>query len=111
MIDVKKLSSLQRVILMYIGRTTKENGKRYMRRVDVTIGLKELLTISNPDSFSVILTNSINSLQRRGLVCRMRNSIGLTNPGKEVARETINIVSVAYGKVTWETIKTWYETN
>ena len=108
MIDITKLSPLHRVILLHIERTTKESGKRYMRRVDVTTGLKEILDISNLNSFRVILTNSINSLYRRGLVARMRKSVGLTNAGKEVALDTISGLSVSYGKVDWKVIVKWY---
>ena len=105
---VTKLSKFQKIILMYIGMETKRWDRKYIKRTAVSIGLKDKLEIIGSNSFRVVLTNAINALYRRKLVTRMRSTVGLTELGRTVARETIAEIKKKYGTINWELIVRWY---
>jgi hypothetical protein len=103
-----KLGKMEKLILVYIGVNTKYLGKRYMPRSDLTTGLSDVLEKKKDSRFCVDVAQSVKPLKERGLVTQMRRSIGLTNLGKEHAREIINIVKKDYGKVDWESFADYY---
>lgn len=100
-----KLSKLQKLILIYIGVTTKQNEKKFMNRRDVTKGIEKLLMnkiLTN--SFSSSLSRSITSLTERRLLSKRGNTIGLTSEGREIARKIIDDLEKTYGEIDWNVI-------
>lgn len=102
-----RLSKLQKVILVYVGVKTKQSNKSINRR-DVTKALHEILGIQNKESFSVVLTFSINALVKRKLVSKRGKYVNLTDEGREVARAIINDIKSIYGDINWEKVRSFY---
>ena len=104
----ERLSNLQKVTLLYIGILTKH--QKYLKRSDVTRGIRELIEIhpDRYDSFSVTFSFSIKSLVTRGLVEKKGRIVTLTNEGRENAREIRQQVVDRYHKINWELIRRYY---
>ena len=106
-----KMSKLQKVILVYVGVTTKSSSKKYMRRKDVTAGLADLLNRDVDNNFSALISQSIYGLKERGSISKRGSTIGLTKIGKDNAKEIIEYITNTYGKITWDVIKSFYSSS
>jgi len=105
-------SKLQKVIILYIGVITKSQNKKYMKMIDVSRGLKKHLKLNelykDQNSFNITLFNSITSLKERKVVVRLRRCIGLTDKGREIARQVREEIIKKYGTIDWEKVRLYY---
>lgn len=103
-----KMSKLQKIILIYIGVTTKSYNKKYMRRKELTVGLADLLSRDVDNNFSALVSQSIYGLKNRKLVSKRGGTIGLTTYGRDITREIIDNITDTHGGISWDIIKDFY---
>jgi hypothetical protein len=119
---IRKLSKLQKVILIVIASWENEFGdgidKRLIKRWEVT---NRVFIFAGKENFtkyySQVMTKSINSLQKRGLIKRIGSSLSTTKDGKYIAQDCLEkIASELRERTNWEKekitssvdIRKWY---
>ena len=108
--NTSKLSKFQRLLLIYISKQTSNEKRKHIKRTDITKDMIVALDIKEEKrkSFRVVLTNSLNSLHKRGLIIKMRTCIGLTDKGKIVSKEIVNSIGGKCGLIDWDIIADWW---
>jgi len=96
------LSKSQRIILLYIGITSKIEKKESLSKKEIEDGLSKELD-ENLD------TKSLNSLVRKNMLEEHDDSFNLSDDGKDIARELLQDVKDKYGDADWDIIKKYFD--
>lgn len=114
----KKLSKLQKMILIYVGVVSTKDNKDYIERKMLTEELYQILyggylaQRTTNKSFPSVISSSLNGLIKRELIIKKRRRIVITEKGKEIARSMLNDIKQQYEKANWSTVKKFiYHTN
>lgn len=102
-----RLGKMQKLVLVCIGVNTKEQS--HIRRRVLTDSISKYLDCEKNKKLYGTISQSVGLLSRRGLITKRGSYIGLTDGGKDVARNVIEHIKSEYdGKIDWKIISKYY---